>query len=147
MCDYSLRAVKTQDANVGDKLVVSNFGTGTRGFAIEGGDCGTAVCLKPGTELVFEAPVTTAAFFDAPKIDSLSPADQLTAIFRQVNKENENTHHDTIEFANGTKLLLTMFGEGTRATVLQLPAAPVTEAERQEQERVIVRELEPMHGI
>jgi hypothetical protein len=33
MCDYSLHSVKTRPAKVGDKLIVRDFGTGTRGFS------------------------------------------------------------------------------------------------------------------
>jgi len=33
MCDYSLDNVKSRPAQVGDRLITRNFGTGTRGFA------------------------------------------------------------------------------------------------------------------
>ena len=33
MCDFSLRAVKSRPAKIGDKLTTRGFGTGTRGFA------------------------------------------------------------------------------------------------------------------
>ena len=33
MCDFSLQAVRSRPAKVGDKLVTRDFGTGTRGFA------------------------------------------------------------------------------------------------------------------
>ncbi len=56
MCDYSLHSVRTRPAKVGEKLVTHNFGTGTRGFAAPE-DCSAAVCVLPGTELAFEAPV------------------------------------------------------------------------------------------
>ena len=47
-----------------------------------------------------------------------------TAIFRQINKDKRATHHDALEFPNGTIVLLTTLVEGQQATVLQLPAAP-----------------------
>jgi hypothetical protein len=59
-----------------------------------------------------------------------------TAIFRQVNKDNPHTHHDALEFPDGQMVLLTNLLEGQEATVLQLPAQPVTAAEVQTQERV-----------
>ena len=59
-----------------------------------------------------------------------------TAIFRQVNKDNPYTHHDALEFPDGKMVLLTDLLEGQRATVLQLPAQPVTAAEVKAQERV-----------
>jgi hypothetical protein len=55
------------------------------------------------------------------------------ARFRQVNMDRPNTHHDTLEFPNGQIVLVTrLLCEGQRATVLQLPASPVTR-EPQEQ--------------
>jgi hypothetical protein len=60
----------------------------------------------------------------------------LTAIFRQVNKQNPLMHHDSLEFPDGKMVLLTDLVEGQEATVLQLPAKPVTGAEAQAQERV-----------
>ena len=59
-----------------------------------------------------------------------------TAIFRQVNKDNPRTHHDALEFPDGKLVLLTHVLEGQEATVLQLPAQPVTAAEIKAQERV-----------
>jgi hypothetical protein len=44
-----------------------------------------------------------------------------TAIFRQINKEVSNTHHDALEFPDGTIVLLTFLKVGQQATVLQLP--------------------------
>ena len=53
MCDYSLHAVATRPAQVGETLVTTTFrGTSTRGFASES-DLSVAVCMLPGTELAF----------------------------------------------------------------------------------------------
>ena len=57
MCDYSLQAVKSRPAAIGDKLITHNFGHGTRGFAVVG-DTSTAVCVLPGTELAFDSQIT-----------------------------------------------------------------------------------------
>jgi hypothetical protein len=59
-----------------------------------------------------------------------------TAIFRQVNKDNPRTHHDALEFPDGQMVLLNDVFEGQEATVLQLPAQPVTATEIKAQERV-----------
>jgi hypothetical protein len=59
-----------------------------------------------------------------------------TAIFRQINKDNPRTHHDALEFPDGQLVLLTFICKGQEATVLQLPAQPVTAAEVKAQERV-----------
>jgi hypothetical protein len=125
MCDYSLQSVKSRPAAVGDKLVITNFGTGTKGFGAIG-DPLVAVCLLPGTEIAFDRQV-----FQCGGIDPLGEL----ATFRQINKEHINTHHDALEFSSGV-FLLTYLAEGQHATVLQLPAAPKTEAEAQEQKRV-----------
>src|SRR5262249_12150790 len=54
MCDYSLHCVASRPAKVGDKLTTTSFsGTSTRGFAAVG-EPNVAVCLLPGTEVVFE---------------------------------------------------------------------------------------------
>ena len=132
MCDYSLQNVRSRPAKVGDKLETKNFGTGTTGFC-DPADPDAAVCLLPGTELAFDAPVTLT-------VDFLLPGDGRAlgelAIFRQVNKEEQRIHHDALEFVGGTRVLLTRLLPGQRATVLQLPAAPRTEQEAQEQRRV-----------
>jgi hypothetical protein len=54
MCDFSLHLVKSRPAQVADKLVTTKFNNSTtRGFAAIG-EPDVAVCLRPGTELVFE---------------------------------------------------------------------------------------------
>jgi hypothetical protein len=57
MCDYSLQHVANRPAKVGDKLVSTQFANSiTRGFAaVE--EPNVAVCLLPGTELVFDRDV------------------------------------------------------------------------------------------
>jgi hypothetical protein len=57
MCDYSLHAMASRPAKVGETLVTTTFPTtSTRGFAAQG-EPGVAVCLLPGTELAFEQDV------------------------------------------------------------------------------------------
>jgi hypothetical protein len=60
------------------------------------------------------------------------------ARFRQVDKNKLHTHHDALEFADGQIVLVTRLCEGQEATVLQLPAAPRTADEVEEQKRVTV---------
>ncbi len=53
MCDYSLHALASRPAEVGETLVTAKFpGTSTRGLASEA-EPGVAVCILPGTELAF----------------------------------------------------------------------------------------------
>jgi hypothetical protein len=63
MCDYSLHAVASRPAKVGDRLVTTNFPlTTTCGFA-ETGVPSVAVCLRPGTEVAFDEHVRYARTF------------------------------------------------------------------------------------
>jgi hypothetical protein len=135
MCDYSLQNVRSRPARVGDKLTTRDFGTCTRGFAAPE-DAGMAVCVLPGTELAFSSAVTVThpRFVVAGwKVETLGYA---TAIFRQVNKNEEWKHHDALEFPDGRVVLLTRLSEGQEATVLQLPAQPMTAAEADAQRRI-----------
>ena len=133
MCDYSLHHVQSRAAKVGDKLTTRNFGTGTRGFAAPDAPT-TAVCVLPGTEIAFlkEVAYTSPG---SPRSE-VQRANFQTAIFRQVNKNVPLAHHDALEFPDGQIVLLTDLCEGQEATVLQLPAQPMSEAEAQAQKRV-----------
>jgi hypothetical protein len=131
MCDYSLHGVRTRPAQVGEKLVTTDFGTGTGGFASPD-DLRTAVCLLPGTELAFSRVVTSSGWtmrslakrwFKVPR-----ETPHRTAIFRQINL-GMMTHHDALEFPDGEVRLLTTLSVGQEATVLQLPARPNLAAE------------------
>ena len=134
MCDYSLESVSSRPAKVGDKLTTRDFGTCTRGFAAAE-DAEVAVCVLPGTELAFSNPVTLKdpRFIIGWTMEKLAYA---TAIFRQVNKNEPMKHHDALEFPDGRIVLLTRLSEGQVATVLQLPAQPMTAAEADAQKRI-----------
>ena len=134
MCDYSLLNVRSRPAKVGDKLTTRDFGTGTRGFAAAE-DASVAVCVLPGTELAFSIPVTVteSRFVVGWKAETLGYA---TAIFRQVNKNEQFRHHDALEFPDGRIVLLTQLYGGQEATVLQLPAQPTTAAEAVAQKHI-----------
>jgi hypothetical protein len=132
MCDFSLQTVRSRPAQVGDKLVTQDFGTGTRGFAASD-DRGLAVCVLPGTELAFAGDVACLpAGLLGWKTKTIA---HRTAIFRQVNKDKMAAHHDALEFPDGHIVLLTLLCEGQSATVLQLPAKPATAEQAREQER------------
>ena len=121
MCDYSLHHVATRPAQIEDKLVTTKFKNSiTRGFAAVG-EPYVAVCLLPGTEIVFDENVECEPSFD---IDILpnKKIEQRLARFRQINMDNAVTHHDALEFPDGQVVLLTRLCVGQRATVLQLPA-------------------------
>jgi hypothetical protein len=134
MCDYSLLNVRSRPAKVGDKLTTRDFGTGTRGFA-GAEDNAVAVCVLPGTEIAFSSVVTITEtrFVAGARAETLRHA---TAIFRQVNKNEQWKHHDALEFSDGRIVLLTQLSEGQEATVLQLPARPTTTVEAHAQKRI-----------
>jgi hypothetical protein len=119
MCDYSLQHLANRPAKVGDKLVSTQFANSiTRGFAAVG-EPNVAVCLLPGTELVFDRDVEcdhALGFFPNKKVR------RSMARFRQINLNNPYEHHDALEFPSGQVVLLTRLCAGQRATVLQLPA-------------------------
>ena len=116
MCDYSLHAVATRPARVGETLITTTFrGTSTRGFASES-EPNVAVCMLPGTELAFAENVkydnrwiwTREINFRVGKFGAIDP-------------DVPHRHHDAIEFPDGSNVLVTLLCEGQRATVLQLP--------------------------
>jgi hypothetical protein len=116
MCDYSLHAVASRPAKVGETLVTTTFPwTSTRGFAAEG-EPGVAVCLLPGTELAFEQDVK----YDQRWIWTRTTSFRV-AKFGVVEPNVSHRHHDAIEFPDGSNVLVTLLTEGQRATVLQLP--------------------------
>ena len=119
MCDYSLERIASRAAVTGDRLVTADFlGTITRGFA-GNGDPNTAVCLKPGTELVFDSPPKYhQEWAPWPKT-----AAGTLARFRQINLNAPRAHHDALEFPDGTIVTLANLFPGQRATVLQLPVS------------------------
>lgn len=139
MCDYSLAHAKSRPAKVEDKLTVRDFGMTTKGFAAPE-DSSTAVCLLPGTEVAFDAPVKYKdGWYDAEE----KVIDSTVARFRQVDKDNQYTHHDALEFGNGVFVKLTHLITGQTATVLQMPVAPTTPEEAKAQERLPMVERVP----
>jgi hypothetical protein len=116
MCDYSLHAVATRPAQVGETLITTTFrGTSTRGFASES-EPAVAVCLLPGTELAFAEDV---------KYDNrwlwTRTTNSRVGKFGAIEPDVPHRHHDAIEFPDGSSVLVTQLSEGQRITVLQLP--------------------------
>lgn len=128
MCDYSIH-VKSRPAKVGETLKVSTFGAyyrgATRGFQADGED-NIAVCLLPGTQLVFQDHV----LYEPPYLLGHNPLhEKMTATFRHINENLPHQHHDALEFAEGQIILLTYLLSNQRATILQLPVTlPITPA-------------------
>jgi hypothetical protein len=123
MCDYSLHAVASRPAQVGETLVTTTFrGTSTRGFASES-DPSVAVCMLPGTEL---------AFADDVKYDNrwiwTRSVNSRVGKFGKMDPHIPDRHHDAIEFPDGNYVLVTQLCEGQKVSVLQLPVTqPVSQ--------------------
>lgn len=121
MCDYSLESVASRPAAVADRLIVTSFkNTITRGFAGIG-DLDTAVCLRPGTELAFDADVRYGHRITRWPVTAATRV----ARFRQIDTHNPYTHHDALELADGTIVPVARLVPGQWATVLQLPKEPL----------------------
>ena len=135
MCDFSLHAVRSRPAKVGDKLTTRMFNLGTTGFCAPE-DHGMAVCLLPGTEMSFADEVRRANNW--PWNGQIRCK---TAVFRQINKNNRCTHHDALEFPDGQLVLLTLLMPGQQAIVLQLPAEPQKAQPEPAANRAVERDL------
>ena len=131
MCDYSLHGVASRPAQVGDKLVTTQFfNTTTLGLSPVG-EPNLAVCLLPGTEIAFEDEVVRepTGFLLSLLKRQPEPIPDRVARFRQIQMNNPCTHHDALEFPDGQIVLLTHLRAGQRATVLQLPVQSKTQVE------------------
>jgi len=116
MCDYSMHAVATRPAQVGETLITTTFrGTSTRGFASPS-EPAVAVCMLLGTELAFAENVKYGSRWIWTKT-----IDFRVGKFGAVDPDVPHRHHDAIEFPDGSRVLVTLLCEGQRVTVLQLP--------------------------
>lgn len=136
MCDYSLHAVNTRDAEIGDKLEVYQFNYMTKGMRDKNENTSPlyehacAVCMKEGTELSLTAPVVEEygwpsflPFFSRKRLHK-----HATATFRKIMPKEEYkaayTHTDGIEFPDGSTVLINNLEAGQVMTVLQVPVDP-----------------------
>jgi hypothetical protein len=102
---------------VGDKLVTTQFKYSLTGGFCAFGEPSVAVCLKPGTELVFEREIETLSKFWMRR----QKLGAKVARFRAVNLDRPTMHHDALELPSGEIVLLTRLTQGQFATVIQLP--------------------------
>jgi hypothetical protein len=116
MCDYSLHAVASRPAKVGETLITTSFyGTSTRGFAAKE-EPGVAACLLPGTELAFEHDVKYNRHWLSTKSTGFR-----VARFCTIQPGAPDQHHDALAFPDGNTVLVNLLSEGQHARVLQLP--------------------------
>ena len=116
MCDYSLHAISSRPAKVGETLISTPFrGAATFGFASPQEE-GVAVCLLPGTELAFEKNVRyRGGWFKYHTVNFN------VAKFCKITPEMPYQHHDALAFPDGSTVLVTSLKKGQRVRVLQLP--------------------------
>ncbi len=134
MCDYSLHAVESRPARLGDTLIVTSFhGTPTRGFAAKEQPA-VAVCLLPGTELAFDDGVkyNCNRLFVRSEYDWIRNAGFSVARFCKIDPLASDPHCDALSFPDGTTVLVNKLLERQCARVIQLP---VVRRERQEDHR------------
>jgi hypothetical protein len=116
VCDYSLHAVASRPAKVGETLVSTRFITGgTVGFA-SSTELGVAVCLQPGTELAFETNVRYRAAWFRSRTVSFN-----VAKFCKIAPKDAFQHHDALAFPDGSTVLVNTLVRGQRVQVLQMP--------------------------
>ena len=137
MCDYSLHAIASRPAEVGETLVSTCFrGTSTLGFASPK-ELGIAVCLLPGTELAFEKNVKShGSWFRS------HTADFNVAKFCKIDREEPCKHHDALSFPDGSTVLVNTLKRGQRVQVLQLPVNDELRS-RISKERISTPQVEP----
>jgi len=132
MCDYSLHALASRPAKVGETLVSTSFyGTSTRGFAAED-EPGVAVCLLPGTELAFEHDVRYNRHWLLTKSAGFA-----VARFCTIQPRAQEQHHDALAFPDGKIVLVNLLSEGQHARVLQLPVVRQERNTNAEAERAL----------
>ena len=98
-----------------------------------------AVCLLPGTEVAFEKEIEFERGFGL--FSSWKREKRIgdkVARFRRLNADKPNVHHDALEFPNGETVLVTRLYEGQHVTVLQLPAPPFSENDREQSRHTAV---------
>jgi len=126
MCDYSLQAVASRPAKVGETLVTTTFrGTATSGFASET-DPTVAVCMLPGTELAFAENIRYKGRWIWTRTINTR-----VGKFNQIDPDIPYRHHDAVEFADGRYVLVTQLCDGQHVTVLQLPATAASTVRKQ----------------
>jgi hypothetical protein len=137
MCDYSLAALRTRLAQVGEELVSYRFPTGSLGLttpaelemykpefhgwwsSFDASRVPCAVCIPHGSRLTLS---------DIPERvqQKLGVGAEEQITFIQMSAD-VGRHRDGIRFANGQEILLQRLAEGQRARVISLSLAEVVE--------------------
>jgi hypothetical protein len=127
MCDYSMHAVKNRKAVVGDKVKTSDF-TRTSSPGLESlSEPGVAICLIPGTGVEFDEPIryTAVNIYGSPIVISDFK------IGRYIRKEGiEAEFKDTIQFPDGSTVLMAYLKNGQTGTVTYVPKEVVKQTDQ-----------------
>jgi hypothetical protein len=139
MCDYSLAALRTRLAAVGEELVVYRFPTGSLGFTspreleiyrdevtgwrsrFNPRQVPCAVCIPPGARLLLQGIPRRLRWRLGLKASE-------EVVFVQTH-ELEGRHRDGVRFWNNQEILLQHLAESQRALVLSLSSCPESEEE------------------
>jgi hypothetical protein len=116
MCDWSAESVARRDAQVGDELVTRRISAHTTGLGSPK-DVHTAVCVKPGTKLIFSG-------VPKEKQSEWGVGEVATATF---GHKNAGAFRDGVRFEArpGTFVLFQHMPQGLSVTVELIPGKPI----------------------
>lgn len=127
MCDYSLEAYQSRPAEVGEKLTLERFASGSMGFT-SGQACDLAVCVPADSKLRLEGIGETVQ-----KAYGIGSVEEVV-----MTRLEAGPHKDAVRFSNGIEVSLQRLDRGLTAFLLPAPrslidiaeiAAPVAERE------------------
>ena len=132
MCDYSLHAVETRPAEVGDKLRTDELCQLLHARLCRGRRAERGRVPEPGTELAFERDVEIDHGFGRllPSLGFGSIGATRSRASARSTPTGSTPITTRLEFPNGRIVLVTRLCEGQVATVLQLPASEHAGARR-----------------
>jgi hypothetical protein len=113
MCDYSLEAYQSRPADVGEKLTLGRFPSGSMGFA-SGTVCDTAVCIPAESKLLLQG------------IGEVAQKEYGVGAVEEVamTRLAGGPYKDAVRFSNGTEVLLQRLDCGLTALVMSSGAEP-----------------------
>ena len=119
MCGYSLENKIARPASQGENLVTCQFSRSTTSGFCDPTNPEVAVCITPGTEIAFAAPIRFTGFWGLGLHSQFYGAK--LARFREVHVERGGKHRDALELENGGIILLSELEPGQSVTILQIP--------------------------
>ena len=107
MCDYSLEAYKSRPATVGEQYTLTQFPSGSKGFAAAVGST-TAVCMMADARLELEG-----LSAELQKAHNVGASEEVT-----MTRGEAGPYRDGIRFRNGREILLQALDVGVKARLL-----------------------------